>query len=147
MTVTEWQAHLAGINAAHGFQFPDTAGADQIDAFRWLNVEAETNTHAALLVPLIRQLWDENKSLWVDRKLLLAIGELVEAQNEMRNYHGTDAVYYTGDKPEGVGIEITDAVIRLFNLVDDLGMDMESLLRMKSDYNETRPFKHGGKAF
>jgi hypothetical protein len=50
-------------------------------------------------------------------------------------------------KPEGFGIEIVDALIRCLDLLHALGYSTEELMRMKHTYNETRPYRHGNKAF
>jgi hypothetical protein len=79
----------------------------------------------------------------VDRALLLTIGELVEAQNELREGHSITEVYFNGEKPEGFVIELADAVIRIFNLAAGHGLDIQKAIEVKASYNETRPFKHG----
>lgn len=79
----------------------------------------------------------------VERMFLLAIGELVEAQNELRDGHGIEDIYFNDGKPEGFGIELADAVIRLLDTADTLGLDIEKLVALKMNYNEGRPYKHG----
>lgn len=49
----------------------------------------------------------------------------------------------TFKKPEGVAVELADAVIRIADLCGHLGIDLEAAIALKMDYNETRPFKHG----
>jgi NTP pyrophosphatase (non-canonical NTP hydrolase) len=90
----------------------------------------------------------------IDRKLMMAIGELVEAQNELRSGHLPTEVYYANpypyshaSKPEGFGIELADALIRIAQLAEELGIDLENAVGLKMAYNATRPYKHGGKAF
>jgi NTP pyrophosphatase (non-canonical NTP hydrolase) len=46
-------------------------------------------------------------------------------------------------KPEGFGIELADCVIRILDLAEYLGYDMEALILQKHKYNKTRPYKHG----
>lgn len=46
-------------------------------------------------------------------------------------------------KPEGVAVELADAVIRIADLCGHMGIDLEAAIAMKMEYNETRPFKHG----
>lgn len=103
----------------------------------------------------------------VNEKLVLAIGELVEAQNELRDGHAIDTFYYKtfhqmdgeqmvkvespeeippGFKPEGFGVELADAVIRILDLMQEKGLPVRALFASKMAYNETRPYKHG-KAF
>ena len=48
-------------------------------------------------------------------------------------------------KPEGVAVELADAVIRIFDLCEYFGIDLEEVLWAKMDYNRTRPKRHGGK--
>ena len=105
----------------------------------------------------------------IDRKLLLAVGELTEAQNELRDGRGVLDLYFhegyeeddieyapadnkhalrlaaAGEKPEGFGIELADVLIRVINLMSDLGIDAEDMIRIKSAYNNTRPLMHGKK--
>lgn len=46
-------------------------------------------------------------------------------------------------KPEGVAVELADAVIRIADLCGYLGIDLDTVISEKMAYNETRPFKHG----
>lgn len=48
-------------------------------------------------------------------------------------------------KPEGVGAELADAVIRIFDAAKHYGIDLEHIIELKMDYNDKRPFMHGGK--
>lgn len=48
-------------------------------------------------------------------------------------------------KPEGVAVELADAVIRIADLCGHLGIDLDAAIRMKMAYNECRPYKHGKK--
>ena len=49
------------------------------------------------------------------------------------------------DKPEGFGVEIADAVIRLLDLADAMRIDLPRLIEMKHQFNKTREFRHGNK--
>ncbi len=110
----------------------------------------------------------------IGSKLCLAHSELSEALEEVRNGRGPKEVYfshtlmdeggvrYTSEektmkverpdgsvaylKPEGFGVELADAVIRIFDLAGWLGIDLAELIRLKMEFNETRSHKHGGKA-
>lgn len=81
----------------------------------------------------------------VDRKLMLIVGEIAEAHEEWRKGHL--ATYYvateTGSKPEGFFPELADAVIRILDLCEQLGINLEPVILEKDAYNEKRPFKHG----
>jgi hypothetical protein len=48
-------------------------------------------------------------------------------------------------KPEGVPAELADIFIRVGDATDQYGIDLMEEVRLKSAYNSTRPFKHGGK--
>lgn len=69
--------------------------------------------------------------------------ELSEALGEVRD--GKLVLYYnTGsDKPEGIAVELADAVIRIADLCGHLGIDLDDIVRRKMDYNDKRPYKHG----
>lgn len=50
-------------------------------------------------------------------------------------------------KPEGVVVELADAVIRIFDLCGAMKWDLEKALELKHKYNKTRPYRHGGKRY
>jgi hypothetical protein len=87
--------------------------------------------------------WEDNN---IDRFLLLAVGELVEAQNELRSGKDPKDIYYedtpTGSKPCGFGVELADTIIRCFDLGARLKIDLASLIIQKMEYNISRPIKH-----
>lgn len=92
--------------------------------------------------------WDvdaKNNPASVDRKLMLIVGEIAEAQEEWRK--GALNTYYvetgSGHKPEGFFVELADAVIRVMDLAEQLGHNLETTIMEKDAYNEKRPFKHG----
>ena len=51
---------------------------------------------------------------------------------------------YTGvkAKPEGVAVELADALIRILDTMHSLGVDIDAVVADKMAYNATRPFKH-----
>ena len=51
--------------------------------------------------------------------------------------------------PEFTGLEaeLADAIIRIMNLATRENARLAEAVLAKAKYNETRPFKHGGKAF
>lgn len=82
-----------------------------------------------------------------NEKLLLVTSELTEAMEELRSGHKVDEIY-TGDKgkPEGFGVEIADAVIRLFDIAGGVGIDLDALISQKMGYNiASRGHLHGRK--
>lgn len=76
-------------------------------------------------------------------------GELSEAFEEYRKGKGLDEIYLNIDdsigKPEGIPIELADALIRILDNCYMYGIDIEMAVRMKMQYNKTREYKHGGK--
>ena len=48
-------------------------------------------------------------------------------------------------KPDGMAVELIDCVIRIFDTLHELGVNVEEVLDMKMEYNESRPYRHGGK--
>ena len=96
-------------------------------------------------------------------QLMLAVGELSEALEEIRAGHPPSLIYYKGvckcgyamtekcetcgtfSKPEGFPIEIADCIIRLGQLAETCQFDLNNATKLKMDYNDTRPALHGGK--
>lgn len=64
-------------------------------------------------------------------------------ETECFQFGHEDQCQYRGKKPEGVAVELADAVIRIADLCGHLGIDLEAAIALKMEYNETRPFKHG----
>lgn len=95
--------------------------------------------------------WWENADIKiVPEKLALIHSEISEALEEYRSGIALDSVYYqlpddTKSKPEGFGIELADAVIRIMDLCGYLGIDLAELIRIKHEYNGHRSYRHGGK--
>lgn len=48
-------------------------------------------------------------------------------------------------KPEGVGSEFADVLIRLLDVCDIYGIDLATEYERKLAFNRTRPFQHGGR--
>ena len=91
-----------------------------------------------------------NHSFVLSEKLLLTHSELSEAYEELRAGHNPQEVYFSkdkqgNDKPEGFGIELADLILRILHITAHEGLDIEALIQQKIDYNELRPYKHGGK--
>lgn len=92
--------------------------------------------------------WYEKPATFGDR-LMLMVSELAEALEEFREGRGLTEIYYNPDKPdkpEGIPIELADVVIRIGDLCGYEGIDLEAAIKLKMEYNRTRPYRHGGKA-
>lgn len=85
--------------------------------------------------------WDEDRS--VGEIIALCHSELSEALEAYRN--GDPMVWLDGEKPEGIAVEMVDCIIRILDYLGKEEIDVEEVLRMKHEYNKTRPYKHGGK--
>lgn len=70
--------------------------------------------------------------------------EVSEILEEFRAGHEATEKYYREDgKPEGVPAELADVVIRCMDMADYYGIDLETAIKEKHEFNKTRPYKHG----
>ena len=93
--------------------------------------------------------YDEGKTKSDVENLMMVVTELAEAVEEIRNekpafyYHPTDDREIK--KPEGIAVEIADAIIRLLDMSAYKGYDIETVIKEKLAFNLTRGYRHGGK--
>lgn len=57
--------------------------------------------------------WDEERSF--GEIISLCHSELSEALEEYRNNRGLGEIYYNGNKPEGIPVELADCIIRILD--------------------------------
>lgn len=101
--------------------------------------------------------WTEPHSKTPLESLMLMVTELAEAAEEVRK--GTPKLYQelaggiiapleapswsSRGKPEGEAAELADCLIRILDHCEFFKIPLIEALRVKSEYNKTRPYLHG----
>lgn len=89
---------------------------------------------------LSRQLVDEV----IAEKLCLIHSEVSEALEDFR--HGEMKTEFDSEgKPYGFPTEIADIVIRVMDLSEAMGVDLQKEIEIKMAYNQRRSYRHGNK--
>jgi len=57
----------------------------------------------------------------------------------------TDITQFYGRKPEGTAVEMADCLFRVLDWFGSENIDVEQVMKLKHEYNKTRPYKHGKK--
>ena len=90
--------------------------------------------------------WYEDGQANFPEKIALVHSELSETLEEYRNGHGYQDIYYADSgKPEGIAVELADAVIRIFDMCVHFDIPLADAMAQKMAYNMGREYRHGGK--
>lgn len=76
-------------------------------------------------------------------KLALVHSEVSESVEAARV--GELEMHVKDGKPEGMAVELADAVIRILDLCEALDLDLHGAIENKHSFNRTRSHRHGGK--
>lgn len=92
--------------------------------------------------------YDEGKVKSDLESLMMVVTEVVEAVEELRR-SGPQIKYYNygNPKPEGYGVEVADAIIRLLDFCAYKQIPIGDIIKEKLTYNLTRGYRHGNKEF
>lgn len=87
--------------------------------------------------------WDEDRTF--GDQVALMHSELSEALEAFREGDDIHKISFDGLKPIGVASEFADVLIRIFDTCEKYGIPLAEALETKMAFNDTRPFRHGGK--
>jgi len=108
---------------------------------------APSEKDVAMKIALIHS--EVSEALEELRRRRLEIYRKCTADGTYHPYHSAICSCYKTkekQKPEGLVVELADAVIRIMDLCEALGLPLEEALILKAEYNDKRPYMHGGKA-
>lgn len=121
---------------------------DDGNVMRWLRNELADGKEVKLLVDgkewdFSDGFWDRQYAAYKGNRQFLIVSEVVEALDEVRN--GKPSIYEVDGKPEGVAVELGDAVIRIADYAWEFDEPVIEAIDTKAAYNATRERMHGGK--
>jgi len=73
--------------------------------------------------------------------------EITEALEESRKGNSPTHIYFRekDGKPEGIPFELADCMIRILDYCGLHGIDIETCMEIKHEFNKSRPHMHGKK--
>lgn len=149
MSLPAMQAEIGQTNTEKGFRDLPTTVGDRLALIHSEVSEALEEIRAGHAPEHVY--YGENVT--VPTAALKIILEAVHYMPKTSDWPGLDvaveevakAVAKVEGKPEGYPVELADAAIRIIDEFDRLGLDAETVIRMKMEFNAGRPFLHGGK--
>lgn len=141
-TIDELQTRIGLVNQKNGFNEAETIPLE-FRHFYWVTKLALVITEVAEAIEEIRKghAIDHQYVIYPDAIASIADPVLLEAA--VADYEARGGL----PKPEGAPAEIADAFIRLLGIMYEAKLSGSAVAEHKIDYNESRPFKHGGKLF
>lgn len=88
--------------------------------------------------------WHDSERTFGDY-ISLCHSELSEALEDFRKSRRYNEIYFKGNKPCGIPIELADLLIRIFDMCGAFDISLEGALNLKMEYNKTRDYRHGNK--
>lgn len=125
------------------------------DQFRQDNPHIQSTMHINELAALCYAIadgsgWHESTREF-GTLMMLVVTEIAEAFEAWRDPdHEITDIWFIEDengfqKPEGVGPELADAIIRILDHATIYGIEIKRPLELKLKYNMNRSYRHGGK--
>jgi NTP pyrophosphatase (non-canonical NTP hydrolase) len=122
-TLEEMQAETRANNEAHG----------------WYEDERPFGDDASLLHSEVSEMYEAYRDWGVD--------DATKGRHAHPGYAGPcPTAKCPLPKPEGVGSEVADVLIRLLDTCERHGINLRAEYERKLAYNRTREYRHGGKA-